>query len=48
MSGGRQDEKDGLPTGVAETLENIQASLLVAQDRLDASQELFTTHIATF
>ncbi len=32
-------EKDGLPPSVADTLENIRVSLLVAQDRLDASQD---------
>jgi hypothetical protein len=32
-------DKDELPTGVAATLENIQVSLLAAQDRLDAAQD---------
>lgn len=31
--------KDDLPAGVAETLKNIQVSLLVAQDRLDVAQD---------
>jgi uncharacterized protein with von Willebrand factor type A (vWA) domain len=45
MSGGSQATKDGLPTGVAETLENIQASLLVVQDRLDAVRRLLSVPV---